>query len=238
MLVVLYQLLFAPLVYDILSNRLNNDFEDELAPEKPMRPIFFFLFFVMPLQEGRMKNRTLVFTPIASWTVFFTLLLLKISDVGGLSWLVVFVPLYIFGVYAVILPMVVRPPVLWVDHVVPSALSLFFLAFFIILALKLENMIHWSWFKVMIPLFMLKGFLMVVPTVLSILSKYCYFWMEMRSRWHTDAGAYCLLAVVLAVFLLGPLLAFEVLLAQRLDGLIDSPYSLVSIYYVTPYFLN
>jgi len=230
MLVVVYQMFFAPLVYDILRSHFTYDFEDELAPEKTMRPIFFFLFFLMPLQSGRPLHRFLVFAPIISLVLFILLLLVRLSGVAVMWWLV-FLPLLVFGIYMVILPhMVHRHPTKWLDHVVPSFASLLLFLFFLFLFLKVDGVLDWSWFVVMVPLFILKGFLICAPMLMTFFSYFCCsFWMVDHSRWPGDAGAYCIVAAAVAVLILGPLLAFEVLMAQRLEGVISTSYSLIFI---------
>jgi len=134
----------------------------------------------------------------------------------------------------VVLPLVVQEPVhkdeKWLDHIIPACLSMFFLLFFAFLVLKLDGAVDWSWFSVMIPLFVLEGFLVCVPTLLSIYSNFCCEnWMEERSRWPADAGAYCIVAAAIVVLILGPLLAFEILLAQHLEGQISISFAIIFI---------
>lgn len=227
-------MLFAPVLYESLRIKYNYDFDEELAPEKTFRPIFFFLFFLMPLQSGRPINRFLVFTPLATWTAFFALLLLRLSDIM-IDWAVVFAPLFVFGIYLVILPLVVQDYVTgdgqWIDRVIPSFLSIFFLVFFVFLVMKLDGVIDWSWYYVMVPLFVLKGFIICVPTFLSIFSSVCceWHWMARRSRWQTDMGGYCIVAAAVIVLLIGPLLAFELLLAQRLEAQMMTSFAIIFI---------
>jgi hypothetical protein len=230
---VIYQMFFATLVYDALRSYFDYDFEDELAPEKTMRPIFFFLFFFMPLQNGRALHRFLVFIPIVSLTIFSILLVLRLSGIY-IFWWIVFLPLLSFGVYMIILPLVVHHPVFhdsrWVDHVIPSVASFLMFLFFLFLVLKLDGALDWSWFKIMGPLFALKGFLICVPIFLTLFSYVCCsFWMVDHSRWPMDAVAYCVVAAIVDFCIVGPLLAFEVLLAQSLEGLISASYALVFI---------
>lgn len=237
LILICYQMLFAPLVYDFLRVRCGCDFEDELAPEKTMRPIFFFLFFLMPLQSGRLLNRLLVFTPIVTLLAFFVLLLLRISGAAeSVRWWVVVLPLILFAVYLTILPLVVQEPVWddskWLDHVLPCIGALLVLIFVLLLAVKLEGPASsLSWFGVMAPLFVLKGLFVVVPIVLTFSSHFCCdFWLEQRSRWPSaDTGSYCIVAIAVVLLVLGPLLAFEILLAQYLEHERTSSFSLIFV---------
>jgi hypothetical protein len=162
MFIICYQMFFAPLVYDILRARFDCDFEDDLAPDKPLRPIFFFLFFLMPLQSGRILNRFLVFTPIASILTFVILLLLRLSSFS-IPWWGVVLPLLVFTLYLTVLPLVVHEPVWddnkWLDHVLACLGGFLVLLFVLFLALKLEGVVEMTWFGVMSPLFVLKVFL-------------------------------------------------------------------------------
>lgn len=178
---------FAPFVYDILRARFGCDFEDELAPEKPMRPIFFFLFFLMPLQSGKILNRLLVFTPIATLLAFFVLLIIHLST-DNIAWWVVILPLLAFTLYLTILPLVVDEPIWndtkWIDHVLGCVGALLILLFVLLLTLKLDGKIdNVTWFGVMSPLFVLKGLFVVVPILLTFFSHFCCsFWLEDHSR--------------------------------------------------------
>jgi hypothetical protein len=73
-----------------------------------MRPIFFFLFFLMPLQSGRPLNRLLVFTPIATLITFFVLLLLRLMQ-HSIPWWGVILPLLFFALYLTILYVPLSP---------------------------------------------------------------------------------------------------------------------------------
>lgn len=194
MLIICYQMFFAPLVYDVLRAFFKCDFEDELAPEKFMRPIFFFLFFLMPLQNAKLLNRVLVFTPIFSLVSFIVLLLLRLMSFS-ISWWIVVLPLFLFSVYLIILPLVVQDPVWndskWLDHAMPSVGGALVLLFVLLLALKLEDVVDMSWYAVMAPLFVLKGLFILVSLFMTFFSLFgCSMWLEDRSRWPADTGSY------------------------------------------------
>jgi len=233
LLIICYQMFFAPLVYDILRARFSCDFEEELAPEKFMRPIFFFLFFLMPLQSGRPLNRLLVFTPIATLITFFVLLLLRLMQ-HSIPWWGVILPLLFFALYLTILPLVVHEPVWsdtkWLDHVLPCIGGILVLLFVLLLALKLEQKVDITWFGVMAPLFVLKGLFVLVSACLTFFSHFCCsFWLEDRSRWPGDTASYCIVATAVVLVVLGPLLAFEILLAQYLEHQRTTHFSLIFV---------
>lgn len=233
MLIICYQMFFAPLVYDLLRSYLNCDFEDELAPDKFMRPIFFFLFFLMPLQNGKLINRILVFSPICSILAFVVLLLLRLAG-HSIAWWTVILPLFLFSIYLTILPLIVREPVWrdskWLDHVLPAIGGALFLLFVLFLALKLEKDDIMSWYVVMAPLFVMKGLFVVVCLLLTFFSLFgCSMWLEDRSRWPSDTGSYCIVASAVSVMVLGPLLAFEILVAQYLEQERFTSFSLIFV---------
>jgi len=226
-------MLFAPLVYDILRARYACDFEEELAPEKFMRPIFFFLFFLMPLSRGRLLNRFLVFTPIATLLAFFVLLLLRLSS-HHVAWWGVILPLLLFAVYLTILPLIVHEPVWednkWLDHVLACVGGVLVLLFVLLLALKLEEAVSITWFAVMAPLFILKALFVIVSASLTFFSHFCCsFWLEDRSRWPGDTASYCIVATAVVLVVLGPLLAFEILIAQYLEHQRTTTFSLIFV---------
>lgn len=236
LLLICYQMFLAPLVYDILRAHYGCDFEEELAPEKAMRPIFFFLFFLMPLQNGRLLNRLLVFTPIVTLLTFFVLLLVRLSGAheGGPPWWGVLLPLLLFGLYLTVLPLVVHEPVWtdnkWIDHVLPCLGSVLALLFVLLLTLKLEEAVDISWFAVMAPLFVLKGLFVIASAFLTFFSHFCCsFWLEDRSRWPADTASYCIVATAVMTLVLGPLLAFEILLAQYLEHQRTTSFSLIFV---------
>lgn len=64
---IIFQLIYAPLMYDSASVYFDKDFEDHMSEEHPYcGPIFYLLFFIMPL--GHMsdaKKRSVVYGTIS-----------------------------------------------------------------------------------------------------------------------------------------------------------------------------
>ncbi len=104
------------------------------------------------------------------------------------------------------------------------------LLFFILLTLKLEGTLDITWYTVMLPLFVLKALFVVVPILLTFFSYFCCsFWLEDHSRWPADTGSYCIIALFIIVLIFGPLLAFEILIAQYLEHQRTTSFSLIFV---------
>jgi len=103
----------------------------------------------------------------------------------------------------------------WIDRVLMVIMIMVLFIFFLFTLLKLDQHVKWSWYVVMIPLFIVKGLLVLIPMALTLFVSCTSYSTKRKTRWSKDPGILCIMATVIAVVLLVPLLTFEILLAQR-----------------------
>eukprot|EP01117_Protostelium_nocturnum_P002859 TRINITY_DN13779_c0_g1_i1.p1 TRINITY_DN13779_c0_g1~~TRINITY_DN13779_c0_g1_i1.p1 ORF type:complete len:396 (-),score=57.33 TRINITY_DN13779_c0_g1_i1:45-1178(-) len=117
----------------------------------------------------------------------------------------VFLPLLILLTLFVFIPLVMRwwsfraKPVI----LLPMVTLIIFIAFLVI---KLDGNVDWNWFFIMIPLWVTEGLIVLM-----------------------SAPLYGVGALVSAIFTLGPLVAFQILLALKLEGMNSLRYVIVFI---------
>jgi len=240
--IVVLQLMCAPVCYDAISSKFSYTFEDELDPDDNhlCGPIFFFLAFIVPLNNltHRGIRRLRLFPITFGLALFLIFAMIRVAGAEGMKWWAVFIPLNIAILWVMLLVLFAGYDSCFsddakMDRILISIGLLLVVLFFIFLGLRMEDVITWRWILVMTPLFILKGLAVVIPTILSICTYYCdargSYWLEDRTRWANHAGSYCMGVLGIAILLLGPLLTFEVLLAQRLDETIDTSYKLIFI---------
>jgi len=226
---VIIQILFAPIIYDLISSKFSYTFEEELDPDDNQLcgPIFFFLAFILPMSDDKSTGRSSLYPVVSFFVLFLIFAIIRIAGVSHLPWWAVFLPLYVVIIYTGVI-------IMWIagydtcmnddqrfDRIVPVIGNTLLILFLIFLSLKLDGAITWSWYIVMTPLFILKGLVVLIPIILSILTLYFdqkgSYWLEDRTRWPDHLGSYCITATLVILLVLGPLLTFELLLAQRLE---------------------
>lgn len=237
--IVVFQVIFAPILYDLISSKFDYTFEEELDPDDNhyCGPIFFFLTYIMPLASSKGSGRLQVFPITLGLALFFIFAMMRIAGVETMKWWAVFIPLNIVLIWISLIFLAVGQGCFRdeqrFDRLMILSGILLLVLFFIFLGLRMEGVITWSWMKVMIPLFVLKGLAVLLPAVLSLMSiimdRCGSYWLEDRTRWAEAAGSYCMALSAVVVLVLGPLLAFEILLAQRLDDDRETSYALIFV---------
>jgi len=240
--IIILQFLTAPLLYDYMSTKFDYSFEEELDPDdnRCCGPIFFFLAFVLPLSEEKATGRAGLYPLSIGFSLFLMLAAMRVAGVHGLPWWAVCIPLCLALLWLGLLILYAGNAYQSVfeddqrfDRLVPCAGICILIVFLMLMALRTDNYIDWSWYTVMVPLWTIKGLMVVLPIILSLLTiifkcKGSY-WLEDRTRWAGDAGPFCAASAAVAVLLLVPLLTFEILLAKKLEGDNDISYTLIFV---------
>lgn len=244
---ILLQMIGAPLLFDLMRITFKYEFDRELEPdENPWcGPLFFFLLFLLPLQEHPRVSRMVIYPLSFTFIIWLLLLFIRINGFVKLTWWGVFIPLIIF------LLMVIQIP-LWVgefnvftddqkaDRIMIVIGIVILIVFIILLALRLDGIILWNWFYVLIPLFVLEGLIVFVPLILTISSfifdKLDMFWFSDHTRWADAPFPLCLTSIAIAVLVLIPLLTFQCLLARNLEAASEEELKSFSLIFV-PIFL-
>jgi hypothetical protein len=239
MYLIMLQIFGAPIIYDILSSIYKYYYDHELEPDNNpwCAPIFFFLLFVVPIQEGKNKTKVVMYPLMTSFLLFLILFFIRINHPDALPWWGVFLPLLVALLLVSIIPLMVGYGVFSdrrrFDRILPSILTLVLIVFVVFLFLKLDETIDWNWYQVMIPLWVLESLLVVIPPVLSILTfifdRADSYWLDDRTRWTDDVGPFCITSLIFSVLVITPLLTFQVLLAQYLENDLDTTYAMIFI---------
>jgi hypothetical protein len=223
----LLQMVAAPFFYDLICCFTNYMYDQELSPDDgPIcNSIFLYTLCILPVIE-RKKSRILTYPLTLLFILWLVLLIAKINEVH-LPWWGVFLPLMVLFVVLSQIP-------LWIgyynvfldqerfDRIILSFGAILLLLFIIFLAIRLDNIVTWNWFIVMVPLFVFEGLLVCVPFFLTTCTFICQrhgsYWLEDHTRWSREADSFCLVATVVAILVLVPLLTFQVLLAKSLEA--------------------
>jgi len=234
----LAQLLLAPSLYDSFRSIYNYNFDKELEPDEDHNrvcgPIFFYLAFPAPFQTDPTTSRCFIYPSIILFITWVTLLVIRLDRPDlPLPWWGVFVPLFALLLLWINIP-------LWVgsgnfiqdqkrlDRLLCSMIISTVLAFVILLVLKLENYIESSWYVVMSPLWLCKGLILVIPMILCLITLSIFlcdcgevFWLR-HTRWALHWRPLCMTCAGLYFLLVAPLIVFQVLVAQTLEGVAHS----------------
>ena len=103
---------------------------------------------------------------------FLVLFCIKVTSDDSMGWWAVFVPLLV-QCTGVILALVIGnydkiwDDDQWLDRGISIALCVILMLSFIFLFLKLDEMVDWSWYIALIPLFILESAIVVVPCALT-----------------------------------------------------------------------
>ena len=233
--ILLFQIIFIPLSYEYSKFKTNYSFEDELDPEENhyCGPIFFLLAFAVPLAEK--NGRYSLFPILIGFSCFLILAILQISGVISILWSDIFIPLYfvcfwVIGIIFFVGDYNVFTDSRRFDRIILSIGVLLLFLFFLFLSFKLDNKIYWSWYAVMIPLFIIKALIVIIPIILSLLSICCELWfLEDFSRFGINVKTFCFSIITITILILAPLLSFEITLANHLETNNHTSYSLIFI---------
>jgi len=224
------------LMYDIASMYFDKDFEDRISDDhKYCGPIFYLLFFMMPLgNTSDLKKRSLVYGTITCVVLFLILLCVKVASDTTMGWWAVFLPILIQCCIFITVLIVgnydrIWEDDQWIDRALPIIMTIVFVLSIIFISLKLDDAVTWSWYFTLIPLFILQGLFIVIPIILTSISACASYWIRSKTRWSDETSAFCTVAVVVAVLLIGPLLTLEILLAQHAEGANHLTYALMFI---------
>jgi len=245
--IIVLQMIYLPILYDCLSVYFEKDFEDDLSPEKHVccSPVFYYIIFVLTLgTNSNGLKRSLVYSVSGTVSAFLVMYGIKagfFENDPSFPWWGVFFPLLIeccFGLFILIhgggtLDKLWEDDK-WIDRVLACLVIFMLFIFFIFTFLKLDDHISWTWFKVLSPLFIMKGFLVLIPLVLTIwVGCFRSSYLRRKTRWHQESPVFCMVSVVLIILVLVPLLTFEILLAQKAEGSNHLNYKLI----FTPLFI-
>lgn len=205
--ILLLQIVGAPILYDTLSTCYDYDFDREFEPDDNSRcgPLFFFLAFIVPLQESTRFARLVIYPVITCLLLWLIFMFVKINNVAtNFPWIAAFVPLLIICIIFCIVILSIGTFNVFsdeqrIDRIIPTFFIILLMLFIIFLALKLEGTISWSWFYVMSPLWILKGLFVLIPIVLTMMTIICdrcinVYWLEDRTRWAENPGPFCMTA--------------------------------------------
>jgi len=230
--VIILQMLYLPILYDVANCYFDKDFEDDLSPEKHTccSPVFYFIMFVLTLgiHSNRLK-RTLVYSASVTVSAFLIMYGIKAGfyeNNNSFPWWAVFFPLLVetgYGLWVLICGGNDLEPIWidqkWIDRILGCIVAVLMLLFLIFTFLKLDNHLDFTWYQVLVPLFIVKGFLVFIPLFLTIwVGCFRSSYLRRKTRWHKESPVLCMVSVVLIVLVLVPLLTFEILLAQRAEG--------------------
>jgi len=226
--IVIVNLLYTPIIYEISSFYFERDFEDKLVPnETCFGPVFYFILFVIPLGYSAVQIlRFLIYSVFVTTFAFIICFVVKVSvNNSSLAWWGVFLPLLIECFILILLLIsgattwtIISQDEKWIDRALLIMCSCLMFLFFLFCSLKLDGNIEWSWFQVLVPLFMMKGLLVLIPIGFSLLMFFGSYSMKQKTRWKKAPSALCFLASILAIFVYTPLFTFEILLAQHAEG--------------------
>jgi len=234
--------IWTPLVYDTASAMYDEDFEETLSPQERRccSPVFYYMLYIVPL--GRSSDwtiRFLAYTAVGSLSSFLVLGFIKIISDDLFEWWAVFIPL-MFECLVVTVALIsgcgrdfITNDDHWIDRAIPCFLTVILLLFFIFMFLKLDQLVDWSWYVVMIPYFVLKAALVICPVILSGISFWASYSVRSYTRWSQDSGMFCLISTILSVLVYAPLMVFVVLAIQKAEGDNNLTYALI----FTPLFI-
>jgi hypothetical protein len=217
--ILLFQLMFIPLSYQIVKLKMNDTLEDELDWDEDRSKDFcgpLFFFFIISLLKK--KNSSYFLFPILIAFIFF--LILTISQICGkisILWTNIFIPLFLICFWIIALIFFIKEfptnSIRLYRIFITIGILLLFL-FFLFLSLKLDSKINWSWYIIMIPLFIIEFLFIIVPILLDLLTE-----KEISVFWN--------MAIIIS--LLAPLFTFQLLLANHLQNNNHTPYKIIFI---------
>ncbi|KAM9998097.1 hypothetical protein ACTFIY_007761 [Dictyostelium cf. discoideum] len=233
-----FQFFVTPLIFVIFKAMFNHSYEEELAPDSFIKPLFFSLFFILPLQPNETISKVLLFTPILCMISFVVLLVSKLM-MEYISWVYVFIPIFMFCIYFMILtvgfPERIDSELEFLDQGTLIFSSMFFSFFILLLFLKVGEAVNYDWYLIFSPMFLIKLMALIYPIIIRITSVSKYSdWLEGKSKWFRESGS---LSLVISFFFLVscPFFVFEIMLIQNLNFPNDAyKYSiiLIPIYFV------
>ncbi|PRP87583.1 transmembrane protein [Planoprotostelium fungivorum] len=241
---IMAQLLLAPTLYDAFRTYYDYNFDTELEPDEEQNrvcgPIFFYLAFPAPLQVDPKTSRCFIYPSVTLITLWIILLVLKLDGTTSLPHWAVFLPLIITTFLWSQLP-------LWVggfssilsdsrriDRILGCSVILSLAVFLILLVLKLDGRMEETWYVVMSPLWVGKGIFMMTPIFFTVVKLWVYLCgcgltcCRSTTRFFSHWGTLCVTFLGISTMVLVPLLVFEILMAQLLQG-IAHPFAVVFI---------
>ncbi|EAL66395.1 hypothetical protein DDB_G0282139 [Dictyostelium discoideum AX4] len=215
-----FQFFVTPLIFVIFKVMFNHSYEEELAPDSFIKPLFFSLFFILPLQPNETISKVLLFTPILCMISFVVLLVSKLM-MEYISWVYVFIPIFMFCIYFMILtvgfPERIDSELEFLDQGTLIFSSMFFSFFILLLFLKVGEAVNYDWYLIFSPMFLIKLMALIYPIIIRITSVSKYSdWLEGKSKWFRESGS---LSLVISFFFLVscPFFVFEIMLIQNLN---------------------
>ncbi|EGC31634.1 hypothetical protein DICPUDRAFT_50074 [Dictyostelium purpureum] len=232
LLFVTLQCICSPLIFVFFRTLYNHQYEEELSPDSCIKPLFFSLFFILPLQPSEKLYKVLLFTPILSIIMFIVLLVCKLT-LENFAMIYVFIPIFVLSVYLIAFtlcfPERIDYSLEWLDQFSMTICSLLFFVFNILLFLKVDEAVNLKWIYVFSPLFVIKAIAMIYPCIIRIMYHTSLeWWLDQKTGWFREPGSLTLV-IVFFVLVSCPLIAFETMLIQNLSSATAYKYSLVLI---------
>jgi hypothetical protein len=178
------------------------------------------------------KFRGMTYSLIMCLLIFFILLIIKLNGAPngetGLPLGVVFIPLFLLILITFTAPLTgcgtsdtccgsYRSGV---DRIIMSGAMIVLFLVFLFITLKVDGVIQWDWYIVLIPLWLLFCLIICMPVTLLCLSCCCDCW-EDNSRLLSDKWVFWNICMLCWVFLLAPFLTWFSLIALNMEG--DAP---------------
>jgi len=181
------------------------------------------MFFTTLGKEGDRFSKAFVYLNLVSVSLFLVLYFIKVTRDVSMPWIVVCIPLIVLCLFfMVMLFLGGRTPMWrdrkWIDRAIGSVGLVLFSLFLLFGFLKKDKLFPWSWYTVLIPLFILKGLLTMAPLLLTIFQ--CWR-CRRRTRWSRQVKTFCMIATGLVILVYVPLLTLAILLAHQEEDLVD-----------------
>jgi len=214
--IMLFQFVFSICCYDI--SRLIFDGEISDKPGNHAHIVWQFLF-------TRYRSlRILIYILMTCLLASGILLVIKLSDEQVYQWWPVFLPAYVCALavtHSVITGCGKYRSIKHGNHKLDRWLMfigiIFVWLFAFFLWAKLDDRVKWTWWVVMVPLWILFGVIVIAPIIISVVYCCCRGAVRRNSRWGNDAEFSCFLVVMCWIFLLAPILTWFVLVSQNLE---------------------
>jgi Transmembrane Fragile-X-F protein/F-box-like len=234
--IMIFCAVWVPCVYNISASWYDDDFETEHDPEdNACGPIFFFLGYVMPLEASShwWRKRVLISYLTLTFGSFVTMTAINVSLAVDSSdplipWVVAVSSPMILGLFGLC----------WIfltvgydgffddeqrwDRLMICLLIAAVQVFFMFVGLRMDDHIDWDWELVFIPLWVFHGLWVCLPSFLSCVKIYenCTggYWVDDYTRWGDESVALCAIAAGALVLIHAPMLAFELMVVEQLNG--------------------
>jgi hypothetical protein len=211
------QVIIATFTHDAARVKYDEELADNIAPQ---RISVWEIFMKVPC-------RMMIHTAIVLLIAFFVLLGLKLSNLDLIPWWAVFLPLWVLCILASQAPLTgcvtgtkFSEGDYKFERVMFGIFALFLLAFFILLWLKLDFYVRFNWWIVFIPIWVIMGTFVIVPSVLLFLYYCCgrEAWLRQNTILREDRILVLLIVLGCWAVLLAPIFSFLYLMIYNVEG--------------------